>query len=274
MLFICVNFCKMLIVKKKNFMSQVNSDSIPEINTRFLAVLEYFGYSGYRMEKEETGIKQVQVSHIKSGRNKPSHDVIEKLLIKFPNVNYQWLTNGIGEMLDNTNPKESVLKNNIVSVDKSKQIDMVIQVPEDDYMMVEFEDLETAAGKLGGNDVVELPETKKRLVPKEYANGFYLVVRVYGESMNDQTYRSILNGDEILIKQYFDFIENLPIRNKLFVIVTEDGSVVKQIKKVDKENKKIICHSFNPTWEDYEVHLDEITQIFTVEKKVKSNIFF
>jgi len=173
------------------------------------------------------------------------------------------------------NSKESLLKDNIASVDTSNPIYEVIPVPEDDYMVVEFEDLEAAAGKLGGNDITVLPERKKRLVPREYAKGSYLVVKVYGDSMNDQTYRSILNGDEILIKQYFDFIENLPIRNKLFVIVTDDGSrVVKQIKEVDKKNKKIICHSFNPIWEDYPVYFDQITQIFTVEKKVKSNIFF
>ena len=186
------------------------------------------------------------------------------------NVHYEKEIRQIG-----LNSEESLLKKNIASLDESKPIYEVVQVPEDDYMMVEFENLETAAGKLGGNDITVLPERKKRLVPREYAKGSYLVVRVYGDSMNDQTYRSILNGDEILIKQYFDFIENLPIRNKLFVIVTDDGSrVVKQIKKVDKKNKKIICHSFNPLWDDYEINFYEITQIFTVEKKVKSNIFF
>lgn len=148
----------------------------------------------------------------------------------------------------------------------------VSPVPEDDYMMVEFEDLETAAGKLGGGDIEVLPEKKKRLVPKEYAKGLFLVVRVHGHSMDDGTKRSISEGEELLIKQYFSEIKNLPIRTKLFVIVTNEGSVVKQI--IDKDDDKIICHSFNPAWEDYIIKTSEITQIFTVEKKVKSNINF
>lgn len=150
----------------------------------------------------------------------------------------------------------------------------VTPVPEDDYMMVEFEDLETAAGKLGGSDLLVLPERKRRLVPKEYKKGNYLVVRVHGHSMDDNTKRSISEGEELLIKECFESDFNLPIRNKLFVIVTNEGSVIKQIKEIDKKNEVIICHSFNPNWEDYPVSFNEIIQLFTVEKKVKSNIIF
>lgn len=150
----------------------------------------------------------------------------------------------------------------------------VTPVPEDDYMMVEFEDLETAAGKLGGGDLSVLPERKRRLVPKEYKKGNYLVVRVHGHSMDDNTKRSISEGEELLIKECFESDFNLPIRNKLFVIVTNEGSVIKQIKEIDKENQRVICHSFNPNWEDYSISFNEIIQLFTVEKKVKSNIIF
>lgn len=153
-------------------------------------------------------------------------------------------------------------------------IQEVTPVPEDDYMMVEFEDLETAAGKLGGGDLSVLPERKRRLVPKEYKKGNYLVVRVHGHSMDDNTKRSISEGEELLIKECFESDFNLPIRNKLFVIVTNEGSVIKQIKEIDKENQRVICHSFNPNWEDYSISFNEIIQLFTVEKKVKSNIIF
>lgn len=153
-------------------------------------------------------------------------------------------------------------------------INEITSVPEDDYMMVEYEDLETAAGMLGGGIIDLLPEKKKRLIPKEYAEGNYLVVRVSGHSMDDGTKRSISEGEEILIKECYENDFNLPIRNKLFVIVTKEGSVIKQISKIDKEENYIICHSFNPTWEDFKLSFSEILQIFTVEKKVKSNIIF
>ncbi|MDV3585521.1 hypothetical protein CMU68_09985 [Elizabethkingia anophelis] len=72
---------------------------IPEINKRFMSVLDHYNYTGYKMEKEETGISQVQVSHIKTGRNKPSNEVLQLLKSKFPDINYFWLLEGKGEML-------------------------------------------------------------------------------------------------------------------------------------------------------------------------------
>lgn len=73
--------------------------SIPEINKRVLEVLKYKNYTGYRLEKEKTGIKQVQISHIKNGRNKPSLDLINLLVEKFPDLNKNWIISGEGEMI-------------------------------------------------------------------------------------------------------------------------------------------------------------------------------
>ena len=38
------------------------------------------------------------ISHILSGRNKPSYDFVSKLLVKFPNLNPDWLLLGKGPM--------------------------------------------------------------------------------------------------------------------------------------------------------------------------------
>src|SRR5690606_17447518 len=108
--------------------------------------------------------------------------------------------------------------------------DGIKPVPYEDYMMVEYEDLSTAAGYLGVNDLDVLPDTKKRLVPKEFERGKYLVVKVDGHSMDNGTSISIPDGTEILIKELkLSNGERLPIRNNLFVIVSKDGVVLKQI---------------------------------------------
>jgi transcriptional regulator with XRE-family HTH domain len=44
------------------------------------------------------GVQRSSVSHILSGRNKPSFDFIEKMLIAYPDLNAQWLITGIGSM--------------------------------------------------------------------------------------------------------------------------------------------------------------------------------
>ena len=151
-----------------------------------------------------------------------------------------------------------------------------MSIPEQSYMMVEYADLAVSAGMLGGDFseafVESLPETHKRLIPREYREGNYLVVRVNGDSMDDGTKRSLSDDDEILIRLWTDGMDTLPIHNKLFVLTTRSGHIVKQITKIDRKKQQITCHSFNPLYPDQFVDFEEIIQVFTVEKIVNSKI--
>ncbi len=48
------------------------------------------------------GVQRSAISHILSGRNKPSFDLIQKILNKFPRVSSEWLLMGRGEMYKTT----------------------------------------------------------------------------------------------------------------------------------------------------------------------------
>lgn len=183
---------------------------------------------------------------------------------KYPFFNKKWLATGYGEPTIEANFKHDTAER-----------ENVIPVPENNYMMVELKDLETEAGKLwiDGN-ISGLPEGKTRLVPREYVNGNYLVVRVSGHSMDDGTKRSISEGDELLIRQYIGDVRDMPYRTKLFVICTRGGSVVKQVVDVNPISGDISCRSFNKQYEDYVVSVNEMIQLFTVEKKVRAAIIF
>jgi len=52
------------------------------------------------------GVNRATISHILSGRNKPSIDFLEKLLSSYPNINANWLISGIGYMQNNIKKKE------------------------------------------------------------------------------------------------------------------------------------------------------------------------
>jgi transcriptional regulator with XRE-family HTH domain len=43
---------------------------------------------------DRIGVQRSNVSHVLTGRNKPSLDFIEKMLIQFPKVNASWLISG------------------------------------------------------------------------------------------------------------------------------------------------------------------------------------
>lgn len=44
------------------------------------------------------GVNRATISHILSGRNKPSIDFLEKLLHVYPNINANWLITGVGNI--------------------------------------------------------------------------------------------------------------------------------------------------------------------------------
>jgi len=65
---------------------------------------------------DSIGVNRATISHILSGRNKPSIDFLEKLLNVYPNINANWLISGIGYMQDNMDQKEVLVSKKIGKV--------------------------------------------------------------------------------------------------------------------------------------------------------------
>ncbi|GAA4808214.1 helix-turn-helix transcriptional regulator [Litoribaculum gwangyangense] len=63
---------------------------------RLQKVIDYYGESASSFA-EKIGVQRSSISHILSGRNKPSLDFILKVLSTFPEVDLYWLFNGKGE---------------------------------------------------------------------------------------------------------------------------------------------------------------------------------
>lgn len=192
---------------------------------------------------------------------KPKISLINKL---FEDLEKKYILTGEGEMFKGTNIE-------VGNEERFFSNEEVKAVPFDNYMMVEYVDLSTAAGQLSGFgvNVDDLPDYKKKLIPKEFDKGNYLVVQVYGDSMDDGTGISIPDGTDILVKQYIlNEGEKLPIRNNLFVIVSTEGTVFKQIVEHNVEEGYIVCHSYNPKYKDYKIFLSDIVQIFVYRKVV------
>ncbi len=61
---------------------------------------------------DEIGVQRSSVSHILSGRNKPSLEFIQKVLNRFPKVDSTWLINGKTNI--GTAPKETEEEVNVV----------------------------------------------------------------------------------------------------------------------------------------------------------------
>jgi len=62
---------------------------------------------------DEIGVQRSSISHILSGRNKPSLEFIQKILAKYPKVSADWLING------NTSPTKNSTSQNKTTLPSS-----------------------------------------------------------------------------------------------------------------------------------------------------------
>ena len=73
---------------------------------RIRNLMEYLGYSSSQFA-DSLEVPRAVLSHILSGRNKPSLDVIIKILANTEKVNSDWLLHGKGEMLISVAPEQT-----------------------------------------------------------------------------------------------------------------------------------------------------------------------
>ena len=73
------------------------------MNNRLQLILKLENLSPARLA-DMIGIQRSGLSHILSGRNKPSFEFINKLLLKFPDINAEWLITGKGKPLKESDP--------------------------------------------------------------------------------------------------------------------------------------------------------------------------
>lgn len=74
-------------------------------NERISKIIEYSGLSSSEFA-DEVDVQRSSISHITSGRNKPSLDFLIKVKERFPELQWDWLIKGEGEMLINKETEE------------------------------------------------------------------------------------------------------------------------------------------------------------------------
>jgi DNA-binding XRE family transcriptional regulator len=66
-----------------------------EFTKRLEKVMDYYGETASSFA-DKIGVQRSSISHILSGRNKPSLDFVLKVMAQFPEVELYWLLNGKG----------------------------------------------------------------------------------------------------------------------------------------------------------------------------------
>jgi transcriptional regulator with XRE-family HTH domain len=81
------------------------------IQERILQIMTNYGLNAGQFA-DKLGVQPSSISHILSGRNKPSLDFVTKLLNCFPQIDYMWLVMGKGSMFKINDESEKLIVNN------------------------------------------------------------------------------------------------------------------------------------------------------------------
>ena len=101
--------------------------------------------------------------------------------------------------------------------------------------------------------------------------GHYMAFEVSGDSMDIDARRSFRSGDIVLGREIGrqHWRDKLHINKWSFVIVHKfDGILIKDIIRHDVSMGIITLHSLNPYYDDYDVSLDDVAQIYNVIKVI------
>lgn len=106
-----------------------------EFTKRLQKVIDYYGESASSFA-EKISVQRSSISHILSGRNKPSLDFVLKVLSSFPEVELYWLMNGKGKFPSDKNevheqPISEVKENSVseisqISKSEGKAIERIV----------------------------------------------------------------------------------------------------------------------------------------------------
>lgn len=100
------------------------------IKDRIALIIEYKGLNSSKFA-DIVDIQRSRMSHIMSGRNNPSIDVVVRIVEKFPEISTDWLINGKGEMLN-----EKIINQSSTANNSDELIEEII--PDDSHDRVNF----------------------------------------------------------------------------------------------------------------------------------------
>ncbi|OIQ22168.1 MAG: hypothetical protein BM557_01990 [Flavobacterium sp. MedPE-SWcel] len=210
---------------------------IPNINNRFISVLEQKKYTGYRFSKEME-LSESVITNIRKGKNEPSKKYLTALLEKFPDVSNVWLLTGEGDMLTS------------VSKQKSEH-----SIKNDTITGYYYPTVSAAAGmdKEMAND--ELERIPISLPNWDQGIDF---INVYGDSM----YPKFCSGEIIGIKQvelqYINY-------GFAYVVILGDGQILLKYIKKGSDKDHVILESENKFYDSKEYQLSQIKKVFIIK---------
>lgn len=240
---------------------------------------EYLSYKkvNVRQFQLKIGVSNSYVSNI---RQSISPDKISSISNHFPDLNIAWLITGEGQMLKNSELIDrGPLTLDFEEVFTTKSGNKYEVINENNYRLHIRKVTQRAyAGYMSGWADPEFIETLPftTVTVNEFHQGEYRVFEVSGDSMDYEGKNAIIEGDNVIARrvdrEYWKSKLHIKRWNE-WVIVHDEGIIVKHISNHDVDTGTIICKSYNVNktlYPDFELSLEKVFEIYNVVKVERS----
>ena len=221
------------------------------LRERLMDFIESLGVSQNEFARS-CGLAQGLVSRI---TDNAMETTFQKIAARYPQLNIEWLRTGQGEMTKTENEQSQSDYNLRNCSERVIYVPLVSQYAHGGYL----------SGFADDEYMRQLPVIP--FIIEQDARGKYIAFEVRGDSMDDGTRQSYAQGDIVLCREVeMDMYKDAQMNFKHtdFVIVHNDGIIIKRIIAHDVLNHKITVHSFNPIFDDMVIDLADIKQLFSV----------
>jgi len=168
------------------------------LNERISKVIEYSNFTPSEFA-DEIDVQRSSISHITSGRNKPSLEFIIKIKARFPEILWDWLVTGEGQMLKTELPetKETVEKVEEEMVKPTSLPDLFTMMNNDEDFGAEETEINVPKQSTGESFIPHQSTTQEKIFDSQRL-----------ESSRQQITNQISENQQSKIKRIVLFYEN------------------------------------------------------------------
>ncbi|KFF12251.1 transcriptional regulator [Chryseobacterium soli] len=167
------------------------------LNERISKVIEYSKLTPSEFA-DEIDVQRSSISHITSGRNKPSLEFIIKIKSSFPEILWDWLVTGEGEMLKQDLPEVNEIPADEEEKSKPTSLpDLFTMMNTDDDFGAEETEIDTPKQTAGESFIPHQSLTQEKISDSQRL-----------EKSNDQIISEAIGNQTYKIKRIVLFYEN------------------------------------------------------------------
>lgn len=229
---------------------------------------------------KQTGISKYTLdSMFKKGTN-PSFDNLNKIINTYTGYSLDWLMTGRGEMLKMKPYETDVLRMGMAAQPETPYYTtrngvMYYEMPNGKYRMrvplIPVKAYAKYVDEYRDADFINHLEQIEFIVDK-IGLGQYYAFEIKGDSMDDDSKRSISDKDVVLARELKQDLWKNKLHNDEYpywIIVLDNTIVCKQIIHHDVERCEITCHSLNmsPEYSDFTLSLNDVRQLCNIVAK-------